>query len=111
MVGSGGPQPHAGGARCRTRSCYCGPVADTVSQMRAARGTGSHRVLNRTVKVVDGVPRAGVRPSASAPEHRGLARAPAAAADTQRRRENIAITSRLMTRASIGPPPGRSRYI
>ena len=88
-----------------------GPTADTVSQIRS---DGSVPVLSglrkRTVNLVDEVPVLGVTLACA----RGVAGAAASAppaANATRAADNITITSRLMTPASISPPPDRDRYI
>ena len=88
-----------------------GPTADTVSQMRIADDVPVRSGLRkRTANLVDGVPIRGETVACARGEPVPAASA-LAAANATGAADNIAITSRLMTAASISPPSPPDRYI
>jgi hypothetical protein len=88
------------------------PATDASSQLRRLGeepvATG---VVNVTLNVVVGVPRAGVTATGARGPKVFVACAAVAAPATVSASTTIRIPSRLITRLSLGPQPRRSRYI
>src|ERR1700679_3771057 len=84
-------------------------ATDATSQLRRPRDEPvANGVLNRTVKVVVGVPCAGVTATGVRTPNPPVACAAVAAPARARATTRTAIASRLITRPSVGPRPGRS---